>query len=172
MRKRHQTGGLKKQRGKWLGQWWVGDRRVAQVLGSIKDMTKGEAKAKVARIVADENAKRDADRAWGFGEFVESIYFPYYSRKWKHSTRDTNINRVGFHLVTAYRDRELTSFRRDELQDLLDAKGKELSFSVVDHLKWDLTQIFDMAEAEGKIPRNPARLLSHRERRRNRRDAR
>jgi len=159
MRKRHQTGGLKKQRGKWLGQWWVGDRRVAQVLGSIKEMTKGEAKAKVARIVAEENAKRDADRAWTFGEFVEMIYFPYYSRKWKHSTRDTNINRIGFHLVTTYKDRELPSFRRDELQDLLDAKGKALSFSVVDHLRWDLKQIFDMAEAEGKIQRNPARLL-------------
>jgi len=159
MRKRHQTGGLKKQRGKWLGQWWVGDRRVAQVLGSIKDMTKGEARAKVARIVAEENAKRDADRTWKFGEFVDMIYFPYYSRKWKHSTRDTNIDRIGFHLLTAYRDRELTSFRRDELQDLLDAKATKLSFSVVDHLRWDLKQIFEMAEAEGKVERNPARLL-------------
>jgi len=129
------------------------------VLGSIKDMTKGEARAKVARIVAEENAERDADRTWKFGEFVDMIYFPYYSRKWKHSTRDTNIDRIGFHLLTAYRDRELRSFRRDELQDLLDAKATKLSFSVVDHLRWDLKQIFEMAEAEGKVERNPARLL-------------
>jgi integrase len=160
MRKRHQTGGLKKQRGKWLGQWWVGGKREARVLGFIKDMTKGQAKAAVARIVAEENAKRNADRAWKFGEFVEVIYFPYYSRKWKHSTRENNVNRISFHLVGAFRDRELSSVKRDELQDLLDSKATAgLSFSVVDHLRWDLKQIFDMAEAEGQVQRNPARLL-------------
>ena len=55
----------------------------------------------------------------------------------------------------------LPSFRRDELQDLLDAKAKQdgLSFSVVDHLRWDMKQIFDMAVAEGQIVRNPALLL-------------
>ncbi len=34
-----------------------------------------------------------------------------------------------------------------------------LSFSVVDHLRWDLKQIFDMAVAEGHVERNPALLL-------------
>jgi hypothetical protein len=47
MRKRHQTGGLKKQRGKWLGQWWVEDKRQSVVLGFIKDMTKGQAEKKL-----------------------------------------------------------------------------------------------------------------------------
>ncbi|HEX3940893.1 MAG TPA: tyrosine-type recombinase/integrase [Acidobacteriaceae bacterium] len=159
MRKRHQTGGLKKQRGKWLGQWWVGDKRQSVVLGLIKDMTKGQAREKVARVVAEENAKRQGDRAWKFGEFVELVYFPYYSRKWKHSTRENNVNRMTFHLVTEFGARELKSFRRDELQDLLDQKAKSLSFSVVDHLRWDMKQIFDMAEAEGQVDRNPARLL-------------
>ena len=52
------------------------------------------------------------------------------------------------------------SFRRDELQDLLGPEGEgALSFSVVDHLRWDLKQIFDMAVAEGQIERNPALLL-------------
>src|SRR5262249_41182787 len=32
-------------------------------------------------------------------------------------------------------------------------------FSVVDHLRWDLKQIFDMAVAEGHVERNPALLL-------------
>lgn len=54
----------------------------------------------------------------------------------------------------------LTGFRRDELQDLLDRKVKDgLSFSVVDHLRWDMKQVFDMAVAEGHIQRNPALLL-------------
>ena len=65
------------------------------------------------------------------------------------------------HLVRSFGDRELSSFRRDELQDLLDLKAKkdELSFSVVDHLRWDMKQIFDMAVAEGQVERNPALLL-------------
>jgi integrase len=65
------------------------------------------------------------------------------------------------HLVEQFRDRELSGFRRDELQDLLDLKAKRaaLSFSVVDHLRWDMKQIFDMAVAEGHIRLNPALLL-------------
>jgi integrase len=45
------------------------------------------------------------------------------------------------------------------LQTLLDRKGESLSFSVVDHLRWDLKQIFDMAVAEGYLQKNPAALL-------------
>jgi site-specific recombinase XerD len=63
-------------------------------------------------------------------------------------------------LVSKYDQRELASLKRDELQDLLDAKAAAgLSFSVVDHLRWDLKQVFDMAVAEGHIERNPALLL-------------
>ena len=43
---------------------------------------------------------------------------------------------------------------------MLDAKGGAgLSFSIVDHLRWDLKQILDMALAEGHVVRNPAQLL-------------
>ena len=62
----------------------------------------------------------------------------------------------------------MSGFRRDELQDLLDAKAKTLSFSVVDHLRWDLKQVFDMAVAEGHIERNPALFLFTHEMRRSR----
>ena len=34
-----------------------------------------------------------------------------------------------------------------------------LSFSVVDHLRWDLSQIFNLARSEGAIHRNPAEFL-------------
>ena len=88
MRKRHQTGGVRRQRGRWMGLWWVDGKRKSVTLGLVKDMTKGQAREAVAKIVAEENARRQADRAWKFGEFVEQIYFPYYSRKWKTSTRE------------------------------------------------------------------------------------
>jgi len=160
MRKRHQTGGIKKQRGRWIGMWWVDGGRKSRVLGLIKKMSKSEAREAVNRIVAEENAKRHAGRSWRFGEFVNETYVPYYSRKWKKSTRENNVNRTSNHLVAAFRDRELSGIRRDELQDLLDEKAKRgLSFSVVDHLRWDLRQIFEMAIGEGYVQLNPALLL-------------
>jgi integrase len=141
--------------------WWVDGGGKSRVLGLIKEMSKAKAGEEVSRIVAEENAKQQTDRIWRFGEFVEKVYFPYYSRKWKESTRVQNINRVSIHLVAAFLDRELPGFRRDQLQDLLDLKVQrdELSFSVVDHLRWDLKQIFNMAVAEGQAVRNPALLL-------------
>ncbi len=114
----------------------------------------------VDRIVAEVNAKREQNRIWRFGEFVAEIYFPYYSRKWKESTKANNVNRVSVHLVGKFGETELSGFRRDALQDLLDEKVQSgLSFSVVDHLRWDMKQIFDMAVAEGQVERNPALLL-------------
>src|SRR5262249_34377751 len=83
----------------------------------------------------------------------------YYTRKWKGSTQENNKQRIGTHLVAQYGDRQLAGFKRDELQNLLDAKARTHSFSVVDHLRWDLKQIFDMAVAEGQLERNPALLL-------------
>lgn len=162
MRQRHQTGGLRKQRGRWLGMWWADGKRKSRVLGFVKDMTKSKAREEVGKIVAEEIAKRQtANRVWHFGEFVEKVVFPFCTRKWKASTRGSTMNRISLHLVAALRDRPLCGFTRDELQDVLDRKAGEekLSFSMVAHLRWDLRQIFEMAVAEGVIARNPALLL-------------
>src|ERR1017187_1351177 len=161
MRKsRYQKGSVKKQRGRWVAMWWVDRSRKSRVLGLVKNMTKSDARAEVDRIVTEVNAKREQKRIWSFAEFVAEVYFPYYSRKWKESTKANNVNRVSVHLVRKYGARELSGFRRDELQDLLDDKVQSgLSFSVVDHLRWDMKQVFDMAVEEGQIARNPALLL-------------
>ncbi|MFZ0339138.1 MAG: tyrosine-type recombinase/integrase [Terracidiphilus sp.] len=161
MRKsRYQKGSVKKQRGRWVAMWWVDHSRKSRVIGLVKDMTKSDARAVVDRIVAEANAKHEEDRLWTFGEFVAEVYFPYYSRKWKASTRVNNMNRVSIHLVDGLGALELSAFRRDELQDVLDEKTRSgLSFSTVDHLRWDLKQILDMAVAEGLVVRNPALLL-------------
>src|SRR3984885_13155455 len=161
MRKsRYQSGSIKKQRGRWVGMWYADGGRRSKSLGLVKDMTKSDARAAVNRIVAEVKARQDQNRVWRFGEFVTEVYFTYYSRKWKQSTRENNVNRVSVHLVASFGDRELSSIKRDELQDLLDAKANGgLSFSVVDHLRWDVKQVFDMAVAEGHLARNPALLL-------------
>jgi hypothetical protein len=120
-------------------------------------MTKTEAREAVEAIIA--KLKPQADKPI-FGKFVENVYFPYYTRKWKHSTCENNKQRMRTHLLGAINDRPLDSLLRDELQDFMDSKGNAgLSFSVVDHLRWDLKQIFDIAIAEGKVLRNPALLL-------------
>ena len=74
----------------------------SRVIGLVKDMTKSEAREAVDRIVDRGQRQAEQNRVWQFGEFVAEVYFPYYSRKWKHSTRENNVNRVSVHLVTAY----------------------------------------------------------------------
>jgi integrase len=120
-------------------------------------MTKTEAREAVAAIVARLTPQAGSPL---FGYFVENVYLAYYTRKWKDRTCENNKQRMRTHLLTAFSDRPLDSILRDELQDFLDSKGADgLSFSVVDHLRWDLKAIFDMAIAEGNVARNPARLL-------------
>ena len=67
MRQRHQAGGLRKQRGRWLGTWWEGGKRKSRVLGLVKDMTKSKAREEVAKIVAESNAEcKAANKVWSF----------------------------------------------------------------------------------------------------------
>jgi integrase len=154
-RRRHSTGYVRKQRGKWIGAWYVDGKRTSKSIGLVKDLTKGAAKELLAGLISQSQQEADVTL---FGPFVEGPYFGFYGRKWKASTAENNKQRIRTHLVPAFNDRALASFKRDELQDFLDSKGG-LSFSVVDHLRWDMKQIFDMAVAEGHIPLNPAVLL-------------
>jgi integrase len=72
----------------------------------------------------------------------------------------TNEDRLRYHLVSRFGKCTLGSFERDPLQHFLNEKAESgLSFSMVDHLRWDLRQIFEMAQAEGFLLRNPAQLL-------------
>lgn len=153
---RYGSGGVRKQRGKWVGFWREGGKQVSEVLGLASEMTKGDAREAVAEIV--KRIKKETNPKL-FGPFVEGPYFDFYTGKWKASTAENNKQRIRTHLVEAFRDKDMASIRRDELQVLLDAKSKTHSFSVVDHLRWDAKQIFDMAIAEGVLRLNPAALL-------------
>jgi integrase len=161
MRKRFQRGCLQEQRGFWIARWYEDGCRKARTLGPINKMTKAKALRELAALVVPVN-DRDASASAGsaFGDFVRQVYLPFYQRKWKRTTMVANEERVNHHLVNQFGSRSLSMFGRKELQALLDAKGASgLSFSVVDHLRWDLKQIFDMAVAEGFLARNPATLL-------------
>ena len=160
MRKRFQKGSLEKVRGEWVARWRQDVERKAKKLGRVSHLTKAQAQSELAALVAPINSSRsEPSEQKSFGDFVRDVYLPFYRRKWKRSTTMTNEDRLAHHLTSEFDARTLGSFDRDGLQALLDRKGLTLSFSVVDHLRWDLKQIFDMAVAEGYLQRNPALLL-------------
>ena len=41
---RYGSGGVRKQRGKWIGFWREGGKQVSEVLGLASEMTKGDAR--------------------------------------------------------------------------------------------------------------------------------
>ena len=161
MRRRYQQGSLSKVDGNWIAQWWEDGHRRKRTLGRISTVKKANAQAALDAILAPINARAQAPSpSTTWGEFVSNTYLPFYSRKWKLSTKMTNEERLRVHLMPVYEHRKLGSFTRDELQDLLDAKAQAgLSYSVVAHLRWDLRQVFRMAVQEGHLLRNPAELL-------------
>jgi integrase len=153
---RYGNGGVRKQNGRWIAFWRSEGKQVSRVVGLATEMTKGEAREAVADIVKQQKQENNTKL---FGRFVEGPYFEFYTGKWKASTAENNKQRIRTHLVEPFRDREMASLKRDEFQRLLDTKSKTHSFSVVDHLRWDAKQIFDMAIAEGLLRLNPAALL-------------
>ncbi len=100
MRRRHSTGSVVKQRGRWKGYWYENGVRKTRIIGLVKDMTKGEAKATVMKIVAEHRQVESG--SLNFGQFIEGPYFDFYSRKWKASTAENNKQRIRTHLVAAY----------------------------------------------------------------------
>ena len=160
MRKRFQKGSLQNVNGAWVARWWEEGQRRARTLGRVSKMTKTQAQSELAVILFPINNRPEAPTGrCKFEDFVEQIYFPFYRRKWKRSSATTNWDRVRYHLVSALGERSLKDIRRDELQAILDQKARTLAFSVVNHLRWDLRQIFQMAFLEGHLERSPAELL-------------
>lgn len=161
MRKRWQKGSVRKVGSSWIGQYRDEEGRGrSKFLGKVSKMTKTGAKDELRKTVDSINAKHGTPGNCMLGDFVQGVYLPFYKRKWKDSTISTNEDRLRRYLISEFARRPLSSFRRVELQDYLDAvAARGLSFSTVDHLRWDLRQIFDMAVAEEYLPKNPAALL-------------
>lgn len=160
-RRRHQQGSIKLARGRWIAQWWEDGHRRNRVLGEASTLTKSQALDEMAAIVASVRSRQQGpSEKWTFNNFVKTVYLPFYSRKWKASTAACNLDRLKHHLTSEFEDRTLGDFTRTELQDFLDRKtASGLSYSTVDHLRWDLRQILGMAVAEDYLRKSPAALL-------------
>ena len=160
MRKRYQQGSVTKSSdGRyWVGKYREGGRHKTKLLGKIREITKSKAQENFREFLESLNLCLPISSDVTMKNFIETVYLPFYQRKWKTSTLMTNKDRIKREIIGAFGDRELRTFNRDELQDFLDSKAS-LSFSITDHLRWDLRQIFEMAVAEGIVIRNPAAML-------------
>jgi integrase len=119
-------------------------------------MSKSEAKEKLAEILRPiNNSTVSLSSIKTVEDFVKVVFFPRKEKRWRGSTKMTTEGRVRTYILAELGARRLRDFTDDDLQAFLDNKTA-LSRSVVDHLKWDLVDIFGMAKAKGSITDNPA----------------
>jgi integrase len=161
-RKRFQRGSLttRKRSGKnyWFAQWREEGRPRTKEIGLCSKMSRVAAESILQEILkpVNEGVEQMVVKDFTFESFVGLTYLPVYRRKWKGSTAMTEVNQVEFHLVGGLGDRRMRAINREELQAFLDAKAKECCRSVVDHLRFRLRSVFELALSEGVVDRNPA----------------
>jgi len=165
-RHRFQRGSLQKRKSRgswhWIVFWWEDQHRRSQILGPCSEMTRPEALAAMAKWLEPVNAHagEPIPRIWTLGDWIRDVFLPLSRRKWKLSTASTTGDRIRKHLITDLESVELQSISRNRLQQYLDEKAATgCSYSVVDHLRWDLRAIFRLAAQDGVLPANPAELL-------------
>ena len=167
-RRRFQKGSLQlRRRGKakkWVVLYYddAGHRRY-HTLGA-GGMTKTEASTKRGEFMHTVNGSSGPEdggiRPVLMRDFIAQTYLPFQRGKWKKSTQGTSENRIIHHVVKGLGDTAIKDFSLTSLQAFLDGKADEgLSFSMVDHMRWDLSAILEMAVAEKVIASNPATRL-------------
>ena len=150
-RKRYQKGSVQARiHGRhrvWVAFWWEDGSRRSKVLGLCSKMTKGEVESAMAAILQpiNEGTSRGPRPVYTFERFVEDVYLPHGRHGWKESTAGTSEQIIKTHLVPGFRSDLLHTIRRERLQEFLDRKARELSYSVVAHLRWFLNGIFKLA---------------------------
>jgi integrase len=167
MRKRHQAGSVQKavsgKRRIWAGLYYdVDGKRKYVVLGDRNTMTPSEARIELEKRLAPINQTRvskQLTRDIALGAFVEHHYIPFGEKKWKSSTAITTKQRLRQHLVHGeFAYTRLCDLNRENMQLFLDRMGIG-SFSLVNHLRWDLKAICELAVSDGLIERNQAGML-------------
>ena len=165
-RRRFQRGSLQKRQSggcwNWIAFWWEDGRRRGQLLGPCSQMSRPEALAEMGKRLQSINAHAGEVRPplWTLGDWIREVFLPFSRRKWKLSTASTTGDRIRKHLIADLGSFEFPSLTRDRLQQYLEQKlAQGFSFSVVDHLRWDLRAIFRLAAQDGLLPTNPAEML-------------
>jgi integrase len=165
-RRRFQRGSLQKRQSggcwNWIAFWWEDGRRRGQLLGPCSQMSRPEALAEMGKRLQSINAYAGEvrPRLWTLGDWIREVFLPFSRRKWKLSTASTTGDRIRKHLIADLGSVEIRSLTRDRLQQYLEQKlAHGLSFSVVDHLRWDLRAIFRLATQDRLLTHNPTEVL-------------
>jgi len=164
-KRRFQKGSLSVQkiggRKVWYAQWRENGGRRTKVLGPCSTVTKSQAQAQLAAILAPINAGLTAPpvRIVSFGEFIERVYLPWQELSWKDSTAATTKQRVQGMILPVFEHHLIRFITREELQEFLIQQARHYSISVVRHLRWDLNSIFKLAMSDGLVMMNPAAAL-------------
>lgn len=150
----------------WRFQWrekgYKGPR--TRVLGRCSDVSRAEARSLADSLLEQVHGfgSRPRSTTLTLRRFVEDEYLDVKTRKWKASTRGTTEQLVEEHILLPLGDRMLHSISRRELQTLLDRlAAADKSGSVVKHVRWQLSAIFEMALGDGLVTVNPTEGLEN-----------
>jgi len=145
----------------WYAQWWEDGSHRGKVIGPCSEITKSEAQVQLAAILApiNEGLVATAGRVVTFGEFVEKHFLPWQELAWKQSTAATTAQRIRSLVMPVFKNKLIKTITRDELQRFLAHRAQTHSKSVVAHLRWDLSAIFNLAHSDGLLAFNPAAEL-------------
>jgi integrase len=165
-RRRFQRGSLQKRKSggglNWIVFWWQDGHRRSQILGSCAEMTRSEALAQMAKLLQPVNAHAGQvlPRVRTLADWIRDSFLPFSRRQWKLSTASTTGDRIRKHILTDLGPLQMPSITRDLLQQYLEQKAAQgHSFSLVDHLRWDLRAIFRLAVQDRLLGSNPAEML-------------
>jgi integrase len=164
-RKRFQRGSItaRKRNGKryWYAQWRDNGQPKSKELGLCSQMSRAEADALLAEVLRPINAGvcGGTPQLFTFESFIQSVFFKVRRQGWKVSTAMTSAALIEGHLIPELGPKTLRTITREEMQDLLNAKAQVLSASVVNHLRFHLRDIFNLAESERAMDFNPALAL-------------
>lgn len=164
-RRSFQRGSLntRKRRGKlyWHAQWREEGRKKSKNLGPCARVPRADAEALLASILRPINggSPKSQGEVFTFKSFLERVYLPIFREKWKASTIETEEYRLRAHLVKTIGDQLLHRIDRDRLQTVLNGAARAVGRDVLDHLRFRLKSIFDLAMSEGLLDRNPATSL-------------
>ena len=141
-RPRHQKGWLEKQRGHWIGHWYVyvrleGGKEVRRererMLGPLAKQKRYQAEEELAKLVAGDPATSTArpDSRVSFGWFYEYRFLPLAKGRWKRSTQASQPYVVTSHIIPTFGELRLDKLNRFHIQTWLDGLGKTLSRGMV-----------------------------------------
>jgi len=147
----------------WYGQWRdeQGSKRT-RIFGECSQMSESRAWLELAEILKpiNEGVCRPSRPVYSFGRFVGEIYLPHARKRWKEdSTARTSEEIINGHLVEAFGSELLHKIRREDMQNFLDSKAGEYSYSMMAHMRWFLKAIYDLAMSDGIVNNNPAAKL-------------